>query len=795
MGQLESVLLGNSEEASSKNVNAELQNEDGLIDTDNESRFKKIMKDFTLVSHNYKDPYLGNVDVYKCIHNKNFRIYLKEMFTKSEEELNIQVEMWVKRQSLLLHPNLIQLHSCCHQKVESFCATFYKIFMLFDSVETDLLNTIKKDKIQKFSEDELWFLLDSIVGVLEFMQERDLTHQSLRLDTIYINSNHKNIKLFKLADSQLMGYTTNYENQLMQFDKYIYLSPLLFTQYGNNIEHPVHNEYKSDVFTLGMLLVHLSLFESCADVYSLIDHSINQQVLNDKLSRISNSYSSDFSQIIHEMCILDEKYRPDFRSLDRKLSSCPKLFGRRICEMVQVPNLYKMKPASFMSDQEIEQKKQEELKKKQVKENKEKQQKELTEKDIIIKAIQQQDALNILKDSIAKTSYLTEQLFRQSQRAEVQFAVDNVLLNPASQKINTNQNQIGQVNFIDQQHQMMMLNQGLNPLSGGVYRDKTLKQNSNQQQQLGNYEIPFTTNSPAKSRPLAAPQNGNLSQNIIQQNMQSNLNNLGAQQHQSQFQSPEQFNNEQDNNLINISGIHATQRVDNNNLSPGQLNDVMLTSTSKQLFIENPDLPKIINKNFIKQTIKYKNGNIYEGDVLDGKKHGYGVFIFSNQQKYEGEWQNNKRHGKGTQYFQNGSIKYQGQWQDDQYHGFGTLFYKDPQPLKILDQQMLQFQLLIQKQNTLSQAQVDQLQREFIIKVKERYYQDLSQLQDFYVKYEGDFKYGKKDGFGTIYFSNNDYFVGQFVNNQANGNGNYMYEDAVGFATGEWINDKLIMKY
>ena len=45
----------------------------------------------------------------------------------------------------------------------------------------------------------------------------------------------------------------------------------------------------------------------------------------------------------------------------------------------------------------------------------------------------------------------------------------------------------------------------------------------------------------------------------------------------------------------------------------------------------------------IKQTIRYPNGNIYEGDVLDGKKHGYGVFVFSNGQRYEGYWVNNKR--------------------------------------------------------------------------------------------------------------------------------------------------------
>lgn len=95
------------------------------------------------------------------------------------------------------------------------------------------------------------------------------------------------MKLFKLADSQLMGYSTNYEASLKQLDKHTYLSPVLFKQLGLSISCPVHHPYKSDVFTLGLLLIHMSLFESCTDVYVNIDHSINISVLQDKLFRLS----------------------------------------------------------------------------------------------------------------------------------------------------------------------------------------------------------------------------------------------------------------------------------------------------------------------------------------------------------------------------------------------------------------------------------------------------------------------------------------------------------------------------
>lgn len=162
-----------------------------------------------------------------------------------------------------------------------------------------------------------------------------------------------------------MGYDTNYQLKLASSsDKYIYLSPLLFKQLGREIQEPVHDEYKSDVFTLGLLFLHLSLFESCDDLYIQLDSTINIQVLEDKLARLGKKYSPEYTAVLREMCIIDERLRPDFRALDRKLSSCPKLFGRRICEMVEVPNLYRMKPISYMTEDEVQRKKDIEMKSK-----------------------------------------------------------------------------------------------------------------------------------------------------------------------------------------------------------------------------------------------------------------------------------------------------------------------------------------------------------------------------------------------------------------------------------------------
>lgn len=40
---------------------------------------------------------------------------------------------------------------------------------------------------------------------------------------------------------------------------------------------------------------------------------------------------------------------------------------------------------------------------------------------------------------------------------------------------------------------------------------------------------------------------------------------------------------------------------------------------------------------------------VYEGELLDGERHGYGTLTFAGSAVvYEGQWQFGKRHGSGT---------------------------------------------------------------------------------------------------------------------------------------------------
>lgn len=44
-----------------------------------------------------------------------------------------------------------------------------------------------------------------------------------------------------------------------------------------------------------------------------------------------------------------------------------------------------------------------------------------------------------------------------------------------------------------------------------------------------------------------------------------------------------------------------------------------------------------------------ENGDIYQGDYVNGKAHGNGVFTDSEGSIYEGQWSEDKQHGKGIE--------------------------------------------------------------------------------------------------------------------------------------------------
>ncbi len=146
-------------------------------------------------------------------------------------------------------------------------------------------------------------------------------------------------------------------------------------------------------------------------------------------------------------------------------------------------------------------------------------------------------------------------------------------------------------------------------------------------------------------------------------------------------------------------------------------------------------------------TVAYKNGDIYEGDWLNGERVGQGTITYANGVRYVGSWKNDKRDGEGTMYYKNGNLWYSGNWKNDKRDGQGTVYYMDGSRYSG------------NWKNGKRDGQGT------------RYYTNDTNGD----RYEGNWKNGERDGRGTVYYANGDRYEGNWLNDKQDGQGTVYY--------------------
>ncbi|KAL4445509.1 hypothetical protein ABPG74_004583 [Tetrahymena malaccensis] len=156
----------------------------------------------------------------------------------------------------------------------------------------------------------------------------------------------------------------------------------------------------------------------------------------------------------------------------------------------------------------------------------------------------------------------------------------------------------------------------------------------------------------------------------------------------------------------------------------------------------------------------------YEGEYVNDKMEGFGVFEWRNGDRYEGYFKNGLRNGNGISFYNEsrGSKKYEGEWVNDKMEGFGVCEWSNGQRYEGYFK------------NNLKNG-------------KGIFYFNESSRNK---KYEGEYVNGKMEGFGVLEWRNGDRYEGYFKNGQKNGKGTSFYNESSGSQKyeGEWVNDK-----
>ena len=71
-------------------------------------------------------------------------------------------------------------------------------------------------------------------------------------------------------------------------------------------------------------------------------------------------------------------------------------------------------------------------------------------------------------------------------------------------------------------------------------------------------------------------------------------------------------------------------------------------------------------------TMRFRSGEVYEGQWVGGQCEGEGQFTYSNGNVYSGQWVANRKQGKGKLCYARSGCVYEGDWVDDKKDGRGT---------------------------------------------------------------------------------------------------------------------------
>ena len=175
-----------------------------------------------------------------------------------------------------------------------------------------LIELRKPNKL--LSDNDMRSFFRDMINVLSFLQENNISHGDIESSTVFFDENQET---FKIYDHELLAGTNSGFGLTRQQMKWSYLAPELMIAfaYQPNLVYLEGRFFKSDVFSLGMVFLEVGCLKDSLDLYDFQKIIINKQMLNERLTFLTQFYSREVVNIINMMLEFDDKKRPDFIQL------------------------------------------------------------------------------------------------------------------------------------------------------------------------------------------------------------------------------------------------------------------------------------------------------------------------------------------------------------------------------------------------------------------------------------------------------------------------------------------------
>ena len=263
------------------------------------------------------DDFFGQVQVdtdYSSAQKKKYLIYTK-MYN---DEKAAEREAALKRKRKALKDDFfVNLEDYSLEVKKNLCSTNYLVRSFYEfpqkSLKREIYTRRKNSKTSKFTMEEMTHLFYNTVLAGKKLQENGKTHGDISPFCIFHNNEGK----FKLAPYPIESATPlKIQQEKNMKGQPLYLSPQMLFAVKKRKPKAQCDPYKSDMFSLGLVLLEAGLLKPIGNIYS--GSTINETALKQHVSEFEAIYCDNpllFSSL-QRMLELNEEDRADFIGLN-----------------------------------------------------------------------------------------------------------------------------------------------------------------------------------------------------------------------------------------------------------------------------------------------------------------------------------------------------------------------------------------------------------------------------------------------------------------------------------------------
>lgn len=282
---------------------------DGRTSITRSSQAKKT-KTFTIYRQIYDPRYGGNIKLVK--RSKNTRDYLL-IQKRVESQLALEREMRaLNRRIFSPHPNQLRVDSFTHHDEQSCCNVEWIINIYIEYLDKDLEQEVteKRQKLSYYLEHELIYLIENLIMGLSSFQKNQKENKDLRPSHIFID----NFGVYKYMDHDYINFDFA---RTLESSKKRLLAPELLNPPPESLTSEV---CKTDVFSLGMIMLEAATLLPSFELYDNKTSRINVKELQDRLNQVRTRYSQNVYQLLASALELEPSHRANAETLCERLA-------------------------------------------------------------------------------------------------------------------------------------------------------------------------------------------------------------------------------------------------------------------------------------------------------------------------------------------------------------------------------------------------------------------------------------------------------------------------------------------